>query len=59
MALAAKKYVITGMKKRIPDARIHITNTIVLVEHRNGYDSVIQRGDPRAEKIVSLCLIST
>jgi hypothetical protein len=56
--MALKQYVPTGAKRRIPDIRVHITKTIVLLEYRNGLDVTIQRGDARAEKIAKLCTIT-
>jgi hypothetical protein len=37
---------------RIPDKRIIITDTILLIEYKEGYDLMIHRGDERAERII-------
>jgi hypothetical protein len=39
-------------KRRIPDKRIIITKSIVIIEYKNGCDLMIHRHDARAQAII-------
>jgi hypothetical protein len=39
-------------KRRTPDKRIIITETIVIIEYSNGCDLVVKRSDNRAQLIL-------
>jgi hypothetical protein len=41
-------------KRRTPDKRIIITETIVIIEYSNGCDLVVKRSDNRAEAILQM-----